>query len=278
LLVSAGDDRTVRFWNPATGESQATLDGHRDSLTCLAFARDGQWLASGGRSGSLVVWDVAGQAPISDPPSTPGGVAVALTFTPGNTDVYLAVSSPTMTAIDDRLIRVPLQLPARRPIRLPWQGFLWCAAFSPDGRLAALAEQVGTFEMWPVGGPRDTPLRLAGRGPVRALAFSPRGNLLAAAVGLYVELWDLTRKQRLAVLSGHRNSVEALAFTPDGQSLLSGGLDRTVRRWEVRTGRLQGAWDWQVGPVNALAVSPDGLTAAVGGDKPAVVVWDLDDE
>jgi WD40 repeat protein len=71
--------------------------------------------------------------------------------------------------------------------------------------------------------------------------------------------------------------VQALAFTPDGQGLLSGGGDRTVRLWETGSGRQVASWDWQIGNVYALAVAPDGMTAAAGGEKPQVVVWDVDE-
>ena len=70
--------------------------------------------------------------------------------------------------------------------------------------------------------------------------------------------------------------MQTLAFAPDGRTFLSGAADGTVRLWETVSGKQLAAWQWEIGPVNAVAVSPDGLTAACGGDKSAVVVWDLD--
>jgi eukaryotic-like serine/threonine-protein kinase len=116
---------------------------------------------------------------------------------------------------------------------------------------------------------------------VPALAFAADGKRLAAAIGQFVVAFKVTNRQASAgeILKGHTGAVRAVAWSPDGKRLASGGESKTILVW---------AWGWlgasQKAKVRAhtdiltgLAVSPDGTRmAAVGMDKP-VVMWDAED-
>ena len=59
LLASAGQDDTVRLWDPASGKQEQVgdpLTGHTDSVTAVAFSPDGTLLASAGWDG-VQLWD-----------------------------------------------------------------------------------------------------------------------------------------------------------------------------------------------------------------------------
>jgi CHAT domain/WD domain, G-beta repeat len=57
LLASGGGDKTVRLWDPATGEHRRTLTGHADWVFAVAFSPDGRLLASGGADETVRLWD-----------------------------------------------------------------------------------------------------------------------------------------------------------------------------------------------------------------------------
>ncbi|MEV6182395.1 TIR domain-containing protein [Streptomyces sp. NPDC052015] len=63
LLATAGDDRTVRLWDPRTGRATGVLTGHTGRVLAVAFSPDGSLLASGGEDGTVRLWNVPGGAP-----------------------------------------------------------------------------------------------------------------------------------------------------------------------------------------------------------------------
>lgn len=90
--------------------------------------------------------------------------------------------------------------------------------------------------------------------------------------GAEVQLWDLANGEPLAQLFCPQDHPTALAFTPDGRTLASGGLDRSVRFTNVAT-RQEVAMLPHEGQVRALAFAPDGQTLVTGSDKGEVLLW-----
>jgi WD40 repeat protein/predicted Ser/Thr protein kinase len=157
-------------------------------------------------------------------------------------------------------------------------------AFSRDGQSLATtlgAEGVRVWRRGDAPGRWSREMDLPGTGRTSRLAFSPDGRMLASLPlgdAQVLSLWDtvdgqLVRSFRVSETTGNK-SVRTMSFSADGSMIVTGGTDKTVRLWEVATGRK--LWEHQdEGIVLSAAFSPTGTALAVGRLHPKTRIWGL---
>jgi WD40 repeat protein len=151
-------------------------------------------------------------------------------------------------------------------------------AVSPDGKRLAIGKgnEVVVFDT-ATGAVRRTLSGHKGRGRVYAAAFSPGGQFLAATTwgeGCAACVWDLSTGKLTLKLEGHTDAkVSGVAFSPNGAQLATSSWDRTVRLWEVATGKEQHVLETDA-VRGYLAYSPNGRLIAAAGADGVVWVWD----
>jgi WD40 repeat protein len=125
---------------------------------------------------------------------------------------------------------------------------------------------------------RRTPMALSTGRRYRSVhggTFAVVVLLLFAGTGAGTIPQDPDASPQLVLQSGHIAAVHALAFSPDGRWLASGGDDQLVLLWEIATGRVAGRLRGHTAPVRTIAFSPDGALLASGSDDETSIVWVL---
>jgi WD40 repeat protein len=162
------------------------------------------------------------------------------------------------------------------PIGGPLQhlGAVRVGAFSSDGKTILTGSSLEPEEecrRWDAatGKPLGPPLRLGG-----PFAFSPDGKLIVVTGNTAARLWDTATGQPFGPLLQH-GGVRAVAFSPDGKTVLTGGQDGSARLWDVATGQPLGAPLKRLDNVGAVAFSPNGKSVLTGSDDYTARLWEV---
>jgi len=237
-----------------------------DKDTRIAIAADASAVAFDGSSGLRVLDVQSGEVRVVE-----GAQAWAVAPSGALLAVERAAADPKQTQI------AVLQLPALTPVgefagsagaQLLWgagEQVLYLGTARAD-----TTQTQGALQRWDVASKALLP-ELVGHGQgVSAVSDSARFVATGSGDGSVI-LWDKASAQALFTLKGHASKVTALAFSPDGTRLLSGGLDGTFQLWDTGEGRPIGVVqssgqtmaDVALGDTRWYAgFSPDGKTVA----------------
>ena len=263
-----------------------TLPGHTDWVLALASftADDGRTLlASGGRDGSVRVWDVATGAPVGDRLAVRdmGWVWSLTGITTAGGRTLLASSARDGRV---RLWNPVTGVPAAAPL-VGHTGPVYAVAevAGVHRRLLASGGDDGTIRLWDPGTGALTQVLTGHIGPVWAVAgpTAPGGPLASGGDDGTIRLWDPATGAAVGgPLTGHSGRVWAVTWLPvPGRPdlLASAGGDGTVRLWDPASGACTAVLTGHTGGVQAIAAftTTDGRTVlASGGDDGTVRLWD----
>jgi RNA polymerase sigma factor (sigma-70 family) len=283
LGSAGGTTIPIQLWDTATGQKvhkfqthllrELLLPGEECGILALAFAPDGQTLASGNRHGTIRFWDVNDGTERRVEAGSPrftgshSGYVSSLAFSP---DGKFLVSGGGV----DQSVRLWESKTGKQIQK--WQGHtdhVDDVIFSPDGRTLVSSSMDNTVRLWDAAGGKqlrqlDGPQSSA----AHAARFSPDGKTLTTAnYDKAVRLWDTASGKEVRKLEGHTEYVNASAFSPDGKTLASVGEDRTLRLWDLATGKERHVLR-HTSAVNKVAFSLDGsMVASAEWDKAIVI-------
>jgi RNA polymerase sigma factor (sigma-70 family) len=261
-LASGHADGTVRLWDVARGVEKRRWQAGAMAMRAVAFSPDGRTLASGAPWESIRLWDVA-TGRERHPSQAHLGLVDRVRFAPDGAGL-VSVSRDRRMLWWDLATQTP-----RRRFAWPAEG-VSAFALSPDGNtLAATNHWLDkTVRLWDTR--TGKPGRLLGKTEKRivALAYSPDGRLVAAGVeddGIHV--WDVRDGSEVRHIKGFASGVMSLRFSPDSKALACAIWtqgQRSLRMWEVASGKEQVEFACLDGFAGPLAFSPDGKVLAVG--------------
>ncbi len=298
VVVSAGEDGRTCVWDARDVGGGEVLRGHKYNVASAAWSPDGETLATSGDDNALRLWDRRTRRSL--------GVGVAhtnpvwrLTWTPDGSHVITASADRTIGVWrPDGPTLVALLEAHEHDVR--------DVKVSPDGATLYSVSSDTTLRRWRTRDWSSIDSIVVGR-DLQALALDPRGERLAVgSIDGVVEVLDaddpsrsIWRIEALApaapaskhggatqvapgvVLAaerraGHRGTVTAVAFSPDGQRLASASRDGSTLIWRLDDRLCEFELVGHKGEVADVAFHPAGRTLATAGSDNVGLIWSLE--
>jgi WD domain, G-beta repeat len=263
--IAWGGGGTAAIWNSRRTARPLELIGHAGTVLDVRFSPDGETLATASADGTARIW------------SAESGVPIATLFGHGNWVTRLAFSpdgSTLATASDDRTVRLWEAATGRPLATLAGHGgsaSVTDLQFERGGAILVTAGTDRRLLRWDgFGEPRLRPGGTSPLDPVtQAISASGRRALVDGRV---VRLSGGGEAER--VLAGHLADINSVAFSSDGELVVTASRDNDARVWDAATGKLVQILRGHFGPVAAASFNPDARWVVTAGPHSAGL-WEV---
>jgi WD40 repeat protein/tRNA A-37 threonylcarbamoyl transferase component Bud32 len=276
VLTGVGST-AVRLWSTATGKLYAGPFEHQHQVQCANLTPDGKRLIVADKGKLVRIWNVAARKEICTfgYDTELGGSAGYITTSAISPDGkwYALPAKDGTIRLYDTTTGAPgwsLKSPPTDPGRLE---------FSPDSSRLVAADLAGdTVRVWDVATGQEFATFTVSGITINRVRFSPDGRHLAVAgfnffTASDARIVDLDGGHPV-VLKGHALAVLDVAFSPDGERVVTASTDRTIRVWDRATGQELLMLNGHTRAVTGIRFSPDGHRLISASADRTVRVWD----
>jgi formylglycine-generating enzyme required for sulfatase activity/dipeptidyl aminopeptidase/acylaminoacyl peptidase len=279
--LSASLDNTVRLWDVDSGRELHRFEGHTEQVTSLAVSADGTAAISGSYDKTVRLWRLPARRPpgAAPPDRAPNEIRRFEGHQRGVISVAVSRDGrQILTGSRDGTVRFwDVGSGKEAKVLGRHNNEIYSVALSPDGRYALSAGVKAELRLWDIEAGRQLHDLRGHSGDLWAVAFAHNGKqAISCGTDGWIRLWDVgsgTLQCEKQTEIHHTSAV----YSPDGQSVLLGCWDQTIRLFDATTLQESRVYRDRAGVVRGVAFSPDsGRFISVSSvPDPSVLLWDV---
>lgn len=260
LLVTGSHNGRINIWNLAEKKIDTSILGHNSYVNSVVFSPDRKYLVSGSADKTILIWDIM-EKRLEHIITDMNYSITTLCFSPDGKILAIGLSDSTIRLWDF----------AQKAQITTLKGHFKSVAslsFSNDMSLLSSGSNDSSIKLWKIQGRHETKYISENINcSAKCMCLSHNGEYLA--LGNYkrsIILLNLKTKEE-TILSGHRETIRSLCFSPDNKFLISGSDDRNTFLWDIATREI--IWeDYESKKAPfSVAFSPDGSLYVSGSSK-----------
>ncbi|EGP86228.1 unnamed protein product [Zymoseptoria tritici ST99CH_1A5] len=263
-FASASKDFTIRIWDAVNRNTDMSLTGHKECVTCVKWGGAGL-IYSASRDRTVKVWDAI------------KGTLVHNLTSHAHWVNHLALSTDFVLRtgyFDHKGKKDAPSTPEDRKKKAQQRYDAVIATSSHHERLITASDDCTMYLWSPTLSTKPLQRMVGHQKQINHVTFSADGTLIASAgFDNHVKTWQAKDGKFLHTLRGHVGPVYQCAFSPDSRLLVSASKDTTLKAWDVRKGVLEENLPGHLDEVFAVDWSPDGERVGSGGQDKAVRIW-----
>lgn len=266
VIISAGADKKVKIWDPATGDEIKSIAAHDSAVNVVAVSTDGKTFATGGADKKVKVWDLKKGELIKEL-GAHGDEVTALAFSADSKSLLSGGADKKLKlwALPDGKMESNIDVPAK-PMGvtiLEAQGMVIIIAMCADGSVPILGKDGNSIFS----------ASSEHKGGVTAAGGNSKETCLYTGGADGVLKWFSQAGPGEFEGAKHAGAINIITTSADFEKVLTGGADGKLIVWGASDHKKLAVVETGLKSVKSVAISGDGKRIFTGGDK-VVKVWE----